>query len=142
MKLTYYLFCLIILSKAVYREREGNLNNECVRRKAKMHFSAVFDGWVDGNLKYLYYNCIKYLLPACGSHRERRRKLTVVAKNTFEIICQFFNVLSQINKTTSSNFQILEQPKRVETLTKLPNLLSVHSICTGVSEALFEQHSH
>lgn len=142
MKLAYYLFCPIILSKAVYRERQGNLNNECVRRKAKMHFPTVFDGWVDGNLKYLYYNCIKYLLPTCGSYRERRRKLTVVAKNAFEIICQFFNVLSQINKTASSNFQILEQPERVETLPKLPNSLSVHSICTGVSEALFEQHSH
>lgn len=118
------------------------MNNECVRRKAKMHFSTVFDGWVDGNLKYLYYNCIKYLLPTCGSYRERRKKLTVVTKNTFEIICQFFYILSQINKTASSNFQIQQQPKRVETLSKLPNLLSVHSICTGVSEALFEQHSH
>lgn len=143
MKLTYYLFCPIILSRVVYREREGNLNNECVRRKAKMHFSTVFDGWVDGNLKYLYYNCIKYLLPTCGSYRERRRKLTIVAKNTFEIICQFFlrlvtNKQDCFLKLPNST----QQPKRVETLSKLPNLLSVHSICTGVSEALFEQHSH
>lgn len=32
-----------------------------------MHFSSVFDGWVDGNLKYLYYSCIKYLLPTEGA---------------------------------------------------------------------------
>lgn len=38
-----------------------------LEEKAKMHFSTVFDGWVDGNLKYLYYNCIKYLLSHVGA---------------------------------------------------------------------------